>query len=900
MDKKKTNKEEKPQEILKIEMAYGITLTKRKLDFKTEYFMLAEGSYSLNRNGSIIGISLPSAGIKDLSALKALRKLQYIDLTNNEISDISILIQLPELKYLYLGGNKITDISPIINCHKIICLTIWANRIGDISILENLPDLEELYCQSTGINNLDFIPKLSNLTIISANDNNISDASFILYSKSLKLIDITNNLISTISSRIGKSYNLTNDFNLIDIDLPPNYTGISLNGNPLTFPPVSVIELGPETVKSYYEMADDFGHKPLSEGRILFVGDGSSGKSSIIEKISHNTFEKGREQTNGIKLEHLHLRHPEDNRDLVFHIWDFGGQEIQHAVHKFFFTEGCLYVLVLDNRKEEEPDYWLQQIESLGGKAPVLVVFNKQDENAAETVDRKYLKEKYPNIVGFYNTSCVNGFGVDDFKNDLERHVVQLRTVEEQFPQNWFAIKKAIEERTSGHQHYLNYDSYKEICKKNHVELEEIQKLLLRYLTTIGAITWFGDTYLNFMHVLSPAWITQGVYKIITSKKTARLFGQINISDFKELLQPINKEDYTYDENHYGYILSMMKKFNLCDTPDDKTLLIPSAFGKVPKVEYSDFRNEQVRIYILQFRDYMPLALIHRYIAKKLPEVFENNYWYSGIVIKDSKTDSLAMVHADKEAKRIYIRIKGEAPLGMWEHIRREFYEITSTYANIRYHELVALDEKAENTVNYDDLISHIQAKKSIYFHSKLGKDFNVGYLMGMFESKESSIQKIEKGELSIHDAIDFARPEKTPPFVITILNNNSPTVKINTQINVDIDIEIVNNISSEIKGDANYLLEALGESNKTLNEALLKVIQFAEDAKTARNSGEVKEKGWGRKLKGILQTLKDGNENLKSIQDGGATIKSIFHGVNELAQQFNFQDIIELLKTFS
>lgn len=896
----KTNKEEKPQEILKVESAYGITLTKSNVNFENEYHILNEYTYYLNKEGIINGISLPSAEIKDLSPLKALKKLEFIDLTNNDISDVSVLHQMPKLKYLYLGGNRIKDISPIVNCHKLICLTIWNNKINDISILKNIVSLKELYCQNTGINNIDFITTLPYLETISAFNNNILDIRLTNHSKNLKSIDLANNLISKISSKIGKSYNLALDTIEISHNLHPDFANITINGNPLTYPPISVIELGHETVKSYYEMADDFGHKPLSEGRILFVGDGSSGKSSIIEKVIYNTFQKGREQTNGIKLEHLYLQHPEDARNLVFHIWDFGGQEIQHAVHKFFFTEGCLYVLVLDNRKEEEPEYWLQQIESLGGKAPVLVVFNKQDENAAETVDRKYLKEKYSNIVGFYNTSCVSGFGIEDFKNDLKRHVVQLRTVDEQFPQNWFAIKKTIEKCTSGHQHYLNYDSYKNICKENHVEREEIQKLLLKYLTTIGAITWFGDTYLNFMHVLSPAWITQGVYKIITAKKTAQLFGQINISDFKELLHPINEEDYTYDESHYGYILSMMKKFNLCDTPDDTTLLIPSAFGKVPKVEYSDFRGEEIRTYILQFRDYMPLALIHRYIAKKLPDVYQNNYWYSGIVTKDSKTDSLAMVHADKEAKRIYIRIKGESPLGMWEHIRREFYEITSNYANIRYHELVALDEKAENTVDYDDLVSHIQAKKSVYFHSKLKKDFNVGYLMGMFESKESSIQKIEKGVLNIYDETDSARQEKISPVVISILNNNSPTVKINNQINVDIDIQIVNNLSSDLKGDASYLLEALGESNKSLNEALLKVIQFAEDAKAASNSGEVKEKGWGRRLKGILQTLKNGNEYFKSIQDGGETIKSIFHGVKELAQQLNLQDIIELLKTFN
>jgi len=337
----------------------------------------------------------------------------------------------------------------------------------------------------------------------------------------------------------------------------------------------------------------------------------------------HGTFELGKSQTNGIVIEHLKIKH-KDGRDLIFHLWDFGGQEIQHAVHKFFFTEGCLYVLVLDNRKEEEPEYWLQQIESLGGKAPVLVVFNKQDEHVVEIADRKFLKEKYPNIVGFFNVSCKTEYGLDLFRNELENEAVKLKTVDEQFPNNWFSIKKEIEGCTNN-QHYLNFEYYRELCCANSVDSGKIQKLLLKYFTTIGAITWFGDTYLNFLHVLSPAWITQGVYKIITSRKTAKLFGQIHITDFKELLAPLSENDYFYSEVHYGYILSMMKKFDLCYSPDDKNLLIPSAFGKVPKVEYSEFKGEEVRTYILQFRDYMPLALIHRFTAKHLANAYDNN-----------------------------------------------------------------------------------------------------------------------------------------------------------------------------------------------------------------------------------------------------------------------------------
>jgi hypothetical protein len=293
----------------------------------------------------------------------------------------------------------------------------------------------------------------------------------------------------------------------------------------------------------------------------------------------------------------------------------------------------------------------------------------------------------------------------------------------------------------------------------------------------------------------------------------------------------------------------------------------------------------------------MPLALIHRFTAKKLAYAFDNNYWYSGIVIRDSKSTSIAMVQADKEAKRIYVRIKGVAKLGMWEHIRREFDEITSSYAKIPYAELIALDERSEATVDYEDLISHIQANKPIFFHAKLQKDFNVGYLIGLFEKKQHTIEKFKSGEIPVSE--NNKDLKQIPPFVINILNNNSPTLNthVNTQVNIDIDIQVVNDIASSIKGDADYLLESLGKTKSDLGEALKRVIQFADDAKTANNSGNVKEKGWGRKLKSIIQTLSKGGKQLKDIGDGGETLKSILLGIKELATHFNLQEIVETVK---
>ena len=830
-----------------------------------------------------------------------------------------IFLQNPEsgLYYVYDNHNVIklrfTGIESIpIKFYDLLCgqshlrTLIFGNCLGlqlDQLKIESLEHLNLISNDSSGFKQIN-LPALERIELI---DENLEDISFLQNLTKISSANFSFNQITTIPRLIAERFSWLN--NSLDSQAFDETDLLSLAENPLEFPPPSVIQEGPKTVQNYYEVAESHGDSPLSEGRIIVVGDGSAGKSSLIEKVLYNTFEEGKPQTNGVKVEDWPLEYK--NRTLQFHLWDFGGQEIQHAVHKFFFTEGCLYVLVLDNRKEEEPEYWLEQISTLGGSASVMVVFNKADENRTEVADRKYLKEKYPNIVGFFQTSCKTELGIADFKNALEEQAVELRTVHERLPNNWLVIKKELEVLTSGEQHYLTYEVYQEICRQNHVVQEEVQKLLLKYFNTLGVVTWFGETYLNFMHVLSPAWITQGVYKLITANRTARLFGQISVSDFPELLHPAEPGDFTYEKRHYGYLLSMMRKFDLCYSPDDQQVLIPSGFGKEPKVEYQDFKGEGIRTYILQFQEYLPMYLIHRFIAQKLPHVFESNYWYSGIVAQDPQTDSLYMVQADKKARRIYVRIKGAAPLGVWEHVRREIRDLSTQYAHIPYHEKVVLEEDESNVVDYKDLIAHLQSEKMTYFHPGLRRDFNVGYLMGIFETKESTLQKIEKHDIQMPDrsiSTPVSREDEEveghkltiPPFVIQILNNNtsevSPQIQNQVSVNVDIDIELVQNAASATQGEVHALLEELKGENEDLKDALEKVMQFTEAAKKAKSKNEVTSGGWKRKLKNVVNTLKTAKEQVKKIEDGKEMIEEILSGLKKLAGEFDFTNIAELI----
>ena len=86
-----------------------------------------------------------------------------------------------------------------------------------------------------------------------------------------------------------------------------------------------------------------------------------------------------------------------DESDVQLNVWDFGGQEIMRGTHRFFLTARSLYLLVLENRFEDDAQKvqeWLKTIRSRGtapsadrdGEAaqesPVIVVINKCDEHA--------------------------------------------------------------------------------------------------------------------------------------------------------------------------------------------------------------------------------------------------------------------------------------------------------------------------------------------------------------------------------------------------------------------------------------------------------------------------------------------------------------------------------------
>jgi internalin A len=99
---------------------------------------------------------------------------------------------------------------------------------------------------------------------------------------------------------------------------------------------------------------------------VILVGGGGSGKTSLVRRFLGENFNVDEPQTHGINIRRWSPKGDLSGSARLY-LWDFGRQDIVRATHQFFLSKRSLYIVVLDGRKEEDPEYWLQHIESFGG-----------------------------------------------------------------------------------------------------------------------------------------------------------------------------------------------------------------------------------------------------------------------------------------------------------------------------------------------------------------------------------------------------------------------------------------------------------------------------------------------------------------------------------------------------
>jgi len=420
--------------------------------------------------------------------------------------------------------------------------------------------------------------------------------------------------------------------------------------------PPEIIKRSEETTSGIlYDLRNG---KSVNQVKFLVIGQGSVGKTSLVQQIINGNFNVSEPKTEGICINHWQVHSRSQDREYIkLNVWDFGGQEIIHATHQFFLTKRSLYLLVLDSRltqEENRVEYWLKIIQSFGGESPVLIVGNKIDQHPLD-IDRTGLQKKYPNIVGILETSAATGAGIEELKAAITEQVNNLPHVRDLLPETWFTVKIKLEE-LGKQSNFITHDKYLELCAENEVSDETSQRTLIGFLHDLGVVLHFqDDPRLEALGILNPQWVTNGVYKILNSHALFQNKGVLTTSMLDGIL---NLPEYPRGKRLF--IVDMMKKFELCyDIEPDKTFLVPDLLPK----DQPDLKLNGIPAFEYAY-PVLPSSVITRFIVRMNQKIDDGFVWRTGVVLKIG--ENKALVKADIEDRKITIAIDG------LEHTRRD------------------------------------------------------------------------------------------------------------------------------------------------------------------------------------------------------------------------------------
>eukprot|EP00735_Rhodelphis_limneticus_P000205 TRINITY_DN1032_c0_g1::TRINITY_DN1032_c0_g1_i1::g.29891::m.29891 TRINITY_DN1032_c0_g1::TRINITY_DN1032_c0_g1_i1::g.29891 ORF type:complete len:231 (+),score=45.65,sp/O80501/RAH1B_ARATH/77.56/6e-113,Ras/PF00071.17/2.1e-57,Miro/PF08477.8/5e-21,Arf/PF00025.16/7.1e-16,Gtr1_RagA/PF04670.7/1.2e-07,GTP_EFTU/PF00009.22/3.2e-07,SRPRB/PF09439.5/1.2e-05,MMR_HSR1/PF01926.18/2.3e-05,Dynamin_N/PF00350.18/4.6,Dynamin_N/PF00350.18/20,AAA_22/PF13401.1/2.3,AAA_22/PF13401.1/1.7e+02 TRINITY_DN1032_c0_g1_i1:59-694(+) len=154
---------------------------------------------------------------------------------------------------------------------------------------------------------------------------------------------------------------------------------------------------------------------PLAKYKLVFLGDQSVGKTSIITRFMYDKFDNTYQATIGIDFlsKTMYL----EDRTVRLQLWDTAGQERFRSLIPSYIRDSSVAVIVFDVTNRQSflsTDKWIEEVRSERGNDVIIVlVGNKTDlvDKREVTVEEGEAKAKDHNVI-FIETSAKVGFNI--------------------------------------------------------------------------------------------------------------------------------------------------------------------------------------------------------------------------------------------------------------------------------------------------------------------------------------------------------------------------------------------------------------------------------------------------------------------------------------------------------
>ena len=703
-----------------------------------------DGARALGALGGLTSLELGSNQIGDAGAravAECLTRLTSLELGSNQIGDAgarAVAERLTSLTNLDLGSNQIGDAGARAIAERLTSLTnldLGSNQIGDAgarAIAERLTSLTNLDLGSNQIGDAGaraVAERLTSLTNLDLGSNQIGDAGARAIAErltSLTNLDLGSNQIGDAGAR-AIAERLTS---LTSLELGSNQIGdsgaraifnawadrvdqghlsvLDLSGNDdlSALLPAEILNqrLAAPILAAWRNLREAAGRAggllQFNEAKLIVVGDEAGGKSSLIRYLRERLPRTGgHAKTRGINVLRWQPDRRPEHKAWTLNVWDFAGQEMTFGTHQFFLTRRSLYLLVLNDRKEDDRRAlvkWLNTVRNRGGDSPVLVVINQSDKekhdrvasrtgNWGLSVGDSVLREN-PQIVGVLRTSCND----DDYSRGtiaaLEDSIVSVLRMSERLaeirrgvPNEWLRVKERVTHQAARDK-VLKEARYKQLCEEPATKEEAqngrdgppivdlpTQRAVLGMLDNLGVVVAYGleeDAPPNReKSLLDPNWLTTAFYTVLNSGLIRDQSGVFSREDLGRLL---DEKDYPARDHHF--ILDMMQdpvvelavRFTDGASP---RYLMPQALPQAePAIAAVDVFGADVLHFRYRYK-YLPPSFVPKFIVKTAAKSYEPPHrWRTGVLLRVD--DCPVRVEAifgprDAEPQQVEIQIAG-------------------------------------------------------------------------------------------------------------------------------------------------------------------------------------------------------------------------------------------------
>ncbi len=618
------------------------------------------------------------ANVSDLSPLRHLSALQQLDVSYSQVIDLSPLRHLSALQQLKLYDNVVVDLSPLTHLSALQQLDISINEVSDLSPLRHLSALQQLKLFGTDVVDLSPLRQLSALQQLDVSYSQVIDLNPLRHLSALQQLDVSGTQVSDLSPLLK---HITTGLEVKYSGEDPGSNDINVFNCPLTNPPAEIVKQGNAAILNYFSEQQAQGVDHLYEAKLLLIGEGGAGKTSLMRRLyqTDKALPEEKDSTKGIDI-HRHEFKLQNGRDFRLNVWDFGGQEIYHATHQFFLTKRSLYVLLDDTRNNYKSvhdhgfKYWLEVVDLLGEHSPVLI-FQNEKSGRSKHIDKPGIKGKFANVKEFYQGNLEASHAADEIREAIQYFVQQLPHIGEELPAKWVPIRADIEALSKQHT-YISLQSYFDIYSK-HLEFDRDKAMYLSsYLHDLGVLLHFqDDALLARTVILQNQWATEAVFKILDDETVKAKLGHFDTNDCQRLWQ-----DSEYADMHLE-LLTLMQKFELCyQLPDQPgtNWLAPQLLSPSKPETLTDWAEpgDLVLRYLYEF---LPKGIISRLIVRTHRFIRQTQLcWSSGVLFEHNEANLLAEI--PEKGGEIVLRARGTEAKALLSVIAADLDALNETF----------------------------------------------------------------------------------------------------------------------------------------------------------------------------------------------------------------------------